>query len=57
MTPTWTDQAPIYQQLADQLAQADMVICTAQVPGRPAPRLIDDAMLARSTLRRTSSGR
>jgi NAD(P) transhydrogenase subunit alpha len=23
-----------------------MVICTAQVPGRPAPRLIDDAMLA-----------
>jgi NAD(P) transhydrogenase subunit alpha len=34
------------QQLADQLAQADMVICTAQVPGRPAPRLIDDAMLS-----------
>ena len=34
------------QQLADQLAQSDMVICTAQVPGRPAPRLIDDAMLA-----------
>jgi NAD(P) transhydrogenase subunit alpha len=34
------------QQLADQLAQADMVICTAQVPGRTAPRLIDDAMLA-----------
>ena len=33
------------QQLADQLAQSDMVICTAQVPGRPAPRLIDDAML------------
>ncbi|MEY3928998.1 MAG: hypothetical protein RLZZ516_708 [Cyanobacteriota bacterium] len=34
------------QQLADQLALADMVICTAQVPGRQAPRLIDDAMLA-----------
>ena len=34
------------QQLAEQLAIADMVICTAQVPGRPAPRLIDDAMLA-----------
>ncbi|MFM7653330.1 MAG: NAD(P) transhydrogenase subunit alpha [Vulcanococcus sp.] len=34
------------QQLAEQLAQSDMVICTAQVPGRPAPRLIDDAMLA-----------
>ena len=34
------------QQLADQLALADMVICTAQVPGKPAPRLISDAMLA-----------
>jgi NAD(P) transhydrogenase subunit alpha len=34
------------RQLAEQLAQADMVICTAQVPGRRAPRLIDDAMLA-----------
>ena len=33
------------QQLAEQLALADMVICTAQVPGRPAPRLIDEAML------------
>ena len=35
------------QQLADQLALADLVICTAQVPGRPAPRLISDAMLQR----------
>ena len=33
------------QQLAEQLAQADMVICTAQVPGRRAPLLIDEAML------------
>jgi len=33
------------QQLAEQLALADMVICTALVPGRPAPRLIDEAML------------
>ena len=33
------------RQLAEQLAQADMVICTAQVPGRAAPRLIDEAML------------
>ena len=33
------------QQLADQLALADIVICTAQVPGRPAPRLISEAML------------
>ncbi|MCP9927933.1 NAD(P) transhydrogenase subunit alpha [Cyanobium sp. CH-040] len=35
------------EQLAEQLAQADMVICTAQVPGRPAPRLISEAMLDR----------
>jgi len=33
------------QQLADQLALADIVICTAQVPGRPAPRLISEPML------------
>jgi NAD(P) transhydrogenase subunit alpha len=33
------------RQLTEQLALADMVICTAQVPGRQAPRLIDDAML------------
>ncbi len=33
------------QQLAEQLALADIVICTAQVPGRPAPRLISEAML------------
>ena len=33
------------RQLTEQLALADMVICTAQVPGRKAPRLIDDAML------------
>jgi NAD(P) transhydrogenase subunit alpha len=35
------------QQLAEQLALADMVICTAQVPGRPAPRLITEDMLDR----------
>ena len=34
------------QQLSEQLALADMVICTAQVPGKPAPRLISDAMVA-----------
>ena len=33
------------RQLTEQLALADMVICTAQVPGKKAPRLIDDAML------------
>ncbi len=33
------------QQLCEQLALADMVICTAQVPGRKAPRLISEAML------------
>ena len=32
-------------QLAEQLALADLVICTALVPGRPAPRLISEAML------------
>ncbi|HJN33211.1 MAG TPA: Re/Si-specific NAD(P)(+) transhydrogenase subunit alpha [Prochlorococcus sp.] len=35
------------QQLSNQLAQADVVICTAQVPGRKAPRLISDFMLDR----------
>lgn len=34
-------------QLSDQLALADMVICTAQVPGRRAPRLISEDMLDR----------
>ncbi|MEA5421729.1 NAD(P) transhydrogenase subunit alpha [Synechococcus sp. CCY9202] len=33
------------QQLAEQLAVSDLVVCTAQVPGRPAPRLISEAML------------
>jgi len=34
------------QQLAEQLALADMVICTAQVPGRRAPLLISEEMVA-----------
>jgi NAD(P) transhydrogenase subunit alpha len=34
-------------QLAEQLALADMVICTAQVPGRRAPRLLSEEMLDR----------
>ena len=33
------------QQLSDQLAEADVAICTAQVPGRRAPRLISEDML------------
>ena len=33
------------RQLAEQLALSDIVICTAQVPGRPAPRLISEDML------------
>ena len=33
------------RQLSDQLALADVVICTAQVPGRRAPLLISEAML------------
>ena len=35
------------QQLSDQLAGADVAICTAQVPGRRAPRLISEDMLDR----------
>ena len=35
------------QQLSDQLAEADVAICTAQVPGRHAPRLISEDMLDR----------
>jgi NAD(P) transhydrogenase subunit alpha len=34
-------------QLSEQLALADMVICTAQVPGRRAPRLLTEDMLDR----------
>ena len=35
------------QQLSDQLAETDVAICTAQVPGRRAPRLISEDMLDR----------
>ena len=35
------------QQLSDQLSEADVAICTAQVPGRRAPRLISEDMLDR----------
>ena len=35
------------QQLSDLLAEADVAICTAQVPGRKAPRLISEDMLDR----------
>ncbi len=35
------------QQLSDQLAEADVAICTAQVPGKRAPRLISEDMLDR----------
>ena len=35
------------QQLSDQLAEAAVAICTAQVPGRRAPRLISEDMLDR----------
>ena len=33
--------------LADALAKADVVITTAQIPGRPAPRLVSAAIVAR----------
>ncbi len=35
------------QQLSDQLSEADIAICTAQVPGKKAPRLIDEQMISR----------
>ncbi len=35
------------KQLANQLAESDVAICTAQVPGRRAPLLIDNEMLDR----------
>ncbi|QSP95807.1 Re/Si-specific NAD(P)(+) transhydrogenase subunit alpha [Marinobacter salinisoli] len=35
------------QQLADCVARADLVITTAAVPGKPAPKLIDQAMIHR----------
>ncbi len=35
------------QKLSDLLAEADVAICTAQVPGKKAPTLIDEAMLDR----------
>ncbi|AAQ00286.1 MULTISPECIES: Re/Si-specific NAD(P)(+) transhydrogenase subunit alpha [Prochlorococcus] len=33
------------KQLLEQLSEADVAICTAQVPGKKAPRLIDEEML------------
>ncbi len=33
------------KQLTSQLAEADVAICTAQVPGKKAPRLLDEEML------------
>lgn len=33
--------------VADRLAHADAAICTAMIPGRPAPKLIDEAMVER----------
>jgi NAD(P) transhydrogenase subunit alpha len=32
--------------IADTVRKMDVVICTAQIPGRPAPRLVTDAMVA-----------
>ncbi len=33
------------KELAKQLSEADVAICTAQVPGKKAPKLIDENML------------
>ncbi len=35
------------QKLSDHLAEVDVAICTAQVPGKPAPKLISEDMLDR----------
>jgi hypothetical protein len=43
------------RQLTEQLALADMVICTALVPGRPAPRLISEEMLDRTKTESTQA--
>ncbi|MBL8696717.1 MAG: NAD(P)(+) transhydrogenase (Re/Si-specific) subunit alpha, partial [Alphaproteobacteria bacterium] len=32
--------------IAETIKKQDIVICTAQIPGRPAPRLVTDAMVA-----------
>ena len=34
------------QRLADHLKGIDVVVCTAAVPGRPAPKIITEAMVA-----------
>jgi len=39
-------QARQHEALAPYVAQADMIITTAQIPGRPAPRLITTEMVA-----------
>jgi NAD(P) transhydrogenase subunit alpha len=39
-------QAAQHAALAPHVAEADIVITTAQIPGRPAPRLITDEMVA-----------
>jgi len=42
-----SDQERIRQLLSDHIAVSDLVITTALVPGRPAPRLITDDMVKR----------
>lgn len=43
---TGDQQARVQELIATQLGEQDLVITTAQIPGRPAPRLITTAMLA-----------
>jgi len=40
-------QRRVFDAVAGQLGDADLVITTAQIPGKPAPRLITSKMLAR----------
>lgn len=41
-----TDQSRVIRGLAPFVAESDVVICTAQIPGREAPLLIDDESLS-----------
>jgi NAD(P) transhydrogenase subunit alpha len=40
-------QRRVFEAIAGQLGDTDLVICTAQIPGKPAPLLITRKMLAR----------
>jgi len=45
MSKEWHEAAN--QMLSDQMAEVDIVITTALIPGKPAPKLVDAAMVSR----------